>query len=80
MQWIMDNWVILLLVGGMLAMHLFGHGHGGHGGGHGGQGRGRRNKSDEHAGHENEPRDTPTVPIDEETSPAPERPADDGRA
>ena len=30
MQWIVDNWVIMLLVGGMLDMHLFGHGHGGH--------------------------------------------------
>ena len=31
MQWILDNWLILLLGGGMVAMHLFGHGHGGHG-------------------------------------------------
>ena len=35
MQWIFDNWVILLLGGGMLVMHL--RGHGGHGSkGHGG--------------------------------------------
>lgn len=27
-QWITENWLTLLLVGGMLAMHLFGHGHG----------------------------------------------------
>jgi hypothetical protein len=36
MQWIFDNWILILLGGGMLAMHLFGHkGHGskGHGGG-----------------------------------------------
>lgn len=32
MQWIAENWIVLLLVGGMIAMHLFGHGHGGHGG------------------------------------------------
>lgn len=33
MQWVLDNWVWLLLGGGMIAMHLFGHGsHGGHGG------------------------------------------------
>jgi hypothetical protein len=42
MQWISDNWLLLLLGGGMLAMHLFGHGkrggHGGHGGGKGGGG------------------------------------------
>ena len=31
MQWVIENWVPLLLVGGMIAMHLFGHGHGGHG-------------------------------------------------
>ena len=44
MQWILDNWLLLLLGGGMVAMHLFGHGHGGHGHGghgHGGHGRGR---------------------------------------
>lgn len=27
MQWIIENWLTLLLIGGMLAMHLFGHGH-----------------------------------------------------
>lgn len=33
MQWIIDNWLLLLIGGGMVAMHLFGHGgHGGHGG------------------------------------------------
>jgi hypothetical protein len=32
MQWLLDNWIIVLLVGGMIGMHLFGHGgHGGHG-------------------------------------------------
>lgn len=36
MQWLLDNWVVVLLGGGMIAMHLFGHGHGGHGGGKGG--------------------------------------------
>ena len=28
MQWIIDNWVLVLLGGGMVAMHMFGHGHG----------------------------------------------------
>jgi hypothetical protein len=28
MQWVAENWIVLLLVGGMIAMHLFGHGHG----------------------------------------------------
>lgn len=32
MQWLIDNWFLVLLLGGMGAMHLFGHGHGGHGG------------------------------------------------
>lgn len=30
MAWISENWLLLLLFGGMAAMHLFGHGHGGH--------------------------------------------------
>jgi len=35
MQWIVDNWIWLALGGGMLALHMFGHGKGGHGkGGH----------------------------------------------
>jgi hypothetical protein len=29
MTWVTENWLILLLVGGMIGMHLFGHG--GHG-------------------------------------------------
>tara|TARA_R110002020_G_scaffold402013_2_gene612216 strand:- start:4074 stop:4247 length:174 start_codon:yes stop_codon:yes gene_type:complete len=32
MQWLLENWVWILLIGGMAAMHLFGHRHGGHGG------------------------------------------------
>ena len=32
MEWLAENWIFVLLVGGMGAMHLFGHGHGGHGG------------------------------------------------
>lgn len=30
MQWLAENWLTLLLVVGMLAVHLFGHGHGRH--------------------------------------------------
>ncbi len=37
MQWVLDNWLVLLLVGGMFAMHL---GHGMHGG-KGGHGAGK---------------------------------------
>lgn len=34
MDWLSENWVFLLVVIAMMAMHLFGHGgHGGHGGG-----------------------------------------------
>lgn len=51
MQWILDNWLLLLLGGGMVAMHVFGHGHGGHG-------RGR----DDGAGAE--PEKGPGVPAD----------------
>jgi len=44
MEWLSQNWVWLLFIGAMVAMHLFGHGgHGGHGktsGGHGGCGGG----------------------------------------
>ena len=32
MQWALDNWLLLLVVGGMIAMHLGHGGHGGHGG------------------------------------------------
>ena len=34
MAWIAENWLVLLLLAGMIAMHIFGHGHGskGHGG------------------------------------------------
>ena len=33
MEWFSQNWVWVLFFGGMIAMHLFGHGgHGGHGG------------------------------------------------
>jgi len=34
MQWVTENWLILLLGGGMVAMHLFGHKHGHKGGNH----------------------------------------------
>lgn len=41
MQWILNNWLILALVGGMLFMHFSGHGCGGHSGhGRGGHGHG----------------------------------------
>jgi hypothetical protein len=32
MQWVIENWILVLVGGGMLAMHLFGHGHGHKGG------------------------------------------------
>lgn len=35
MNWIFDNWLVILLGVGFIAFHLFGHsGHGGHRGGH----------------------------------------------
>ena len=40
MEWFSQNWVWLLFVAAMIAMHMFGHGgHGGQGG-HGGRTRG----------------------------------------
>ncbi len=27
MQWIIENWILLLVGGGLVAMHLFSHGH-----------------------------------------------------
>jgi hypothetical protein len=30
MDWLASNWIWLALVIGMIAMHAFGHGHGGH--------------------------------------------------
>lgn len=45
MDWLSENWVFLLVVVGMVAMHLFGHG------GHGGHGGGRRDDEGKGAGH-----------------------------
>lgn len=45
MEWLSENWVFLLVVVGMVAMHLFGHG------GHGGHGGGRRDDEGKGAGH-----------------------------
>jgi len=31
MEWLTDNWILVVVLGGMAAMHIFGHGgHGGH--------------------------------------------------
>jgi len=50
MQWVLDNWVWLLLGGGMIAMHLFGHG------GHGSHGKNRN------TGSQSEPESQPSPP------------------
>ena len=42
MQWVLDNLIWILLGGGMIAMHMFGHG--GHGS-HGGHGKSRNGAS-----------------------------------
>ena len=49
MTWLAENWIIVLLIGGMGAFHLFGHKHGGQGGGHGG-GHGKADK--QHTAHD----------------------------
>lgn len=47
MEWLTENWIWVALIGGMIAMHLFGHGgHGGHGGNHGSRGGGHGNQDD----------------------------------
>lgn len=74
MQWIVDNWLILLLAGGMVAMHLFGHGHGGHG-----RGSRRKSTSDDRTGHVHDIRDARSA-ADEEAAKTRERPTDAGRA
>ena len=45
MDWLSEHWVFLVVVVGMVAMHLFGHG------GHGGHGGGRRDDEGKGAGH-----------------------------
>jgi len=45
MEWLSENWVFLVVVVGMVAMHLFGHG------GHGGHGGGRRDEEGRGGGH-----------------------------
>ena len=53
MTWLAENWLIVLLIVGMGAFHLFGHKHGGHGGGQGGGHRGGHGKADkQHAAHD----------------------------
>lgn len=53
MDWLVQNWVWVLVFAAFIGMHLFGHGgHGGHGGcgghgGHGGrEGEGNKNPTD----------------------------------
>lgn len=50
MSWLAENWLWLLLGGGMVAMHLFGHRHGGAGGGCCGGGDHRNAKGDSKEG------------------------------
>ena len=44
MEWLSENWVFLVVVIAMIAMHLFGHGGDGSHGGHGRDGQGRGSK------------------------------------
>lgn len=45
MEWLSENWIFLLIVFAMVAMHLFGHG------GHGGHGSGGRGDESRAGGH-----------------------------
>lgn len=52
MQWLTENWVLVLVIGGMAAMHLFGHGHrSGHSGGHGHSGDKRTTRDEVQDNH-----------------------------
>lgn len=64
MAWLAENWLLVLLLGGMVAMHMFGHGHGGHGG----HKKGGHNHGPTDARHDAQD-DTP----DTQTEPEPER-------
>jgi len=52
MQWVIDNWVLVLLGGGFVAMHLFGHGHG----------HGRKGRRDDQATGSDDRADTAELP------------------
>ena len=63
MEWLSQNWVWVIFIGGFIAMHLFGHGgHGRHGGhaGHDGSGGGRDDRKP--TGKDGEPRSTEQPP------------------
>ena len=49
MEWLTDNWFFILLLFAFAAMHLFGHGHGGH---RGHPGRDMAEGDSRHAGHQ----------------------------
>ena len=49
MQWIVDNWLLVLLIGGGLGAHFFLHGRGGHGG-HGHNHRGEDDQAPQDSG------------------------------
>ena len=61
MDWLAGNWFFALLFVAFIAMHLFGHGHGGHW--HGANG---------HGGHEGHDRDRPAPPPEEPPRPGTE--------
>jgi len=54
MQWVIDNWILLVFGGAMVAMHLFGHrGHGGH------AGQDKNRNPDRDGSTDKEPQDDP---------------------
>ncbi|MFC3068483.1 hypothetical protein [Phenylobacterium soli] len=50
MGWLSNNWIWILLIGGFVAVHLFGHGHR-HVGNRRAQGQEKGGGADGHAGH-----------------------------
>ena len=67
MQWILENWVLILLFGGFIGVHFFMHGRGGHGG-HG------RNKNSDTQGHSHDEHSAP--PSDDEQPATDKKPRD----
>jgi len=57
MEWLAENWIFVIFLAAFVAMHLFGHRHGGHGG-HGGRGGSHdhgENKGEKPAGEDAAP-------------------------
>lgn len=62
MEWIAENWFLLLLLGGCLGMHLFMHGRG-----HGGHGHHHMHNSQHNQQNETVEKTPAVVPVNDES-------------